>query len=159
MTSPASSRVLREFSNFREVNIFLRGMFPLVGFQSTSVYYERHERFAGQSKYPLKKMLAFAFDGITSFSVKPIRFICILGLFIFAASVLALLALLCVKLFGFTVTGWTSLIATICLFGGLQMLCLGIIGEYIGKTYQEVKARPRFLIEQYINRQAADKEE
>lgn len=154
-----SRRALDGLSQYKEVNLFLRGIVPLIGYKSSQVYYERHERFAGQSKYPLKKMLAFAFDGITSFSVKPIRFICILGLFIFAASVLALLALLCVKLFGFTVTGWTSLIATICLFGGLQMLCLGIIGEYIGKTYQEVKARPRFLIEQYINRQAADKEE
>ena len=154
-----SRRALEGLSQYKEVNLFLRGIVPLIGYKSSQVYYERHERFAGQSKYPLKKMLAFAFDGITSFSVKPIRFICILGLFIFAASVLALLALLCVKLFGFTVTGWTSLIATICLFGGLQMLCLGIIGEYIGKTYQEVKARPRFLIEQYINRQVADKEE
>ncbi len=145
-----SRRALDALAQYKEVNLFLRGIVPLIGFQSATVAYERQERFAGKSKYPLRKMLAFAFDGITSFSVKPIRLICTLGFCIFAVSLLVLIYLLLLKLFGQTVTGWTSLIATVCLFGGLQMLCLGILGEYVGKTYQEVKARPRYIVDQYV---------
>jgi len=142
-----SARAVEALSQFEEVNLFLRGIVPLIGFQTAIVTYERSERFAGESKYPLKKMLAFAFDGITSFSVKPIRFITGLGFLIFAASLLALLYLLALKLMGRTVQGWTTLMGSIWLIGGIQLLCLGIIGEYIGKIYKEVKHRPRFIID------------
>ncbi|MDR2515264.1 MAG: glycosyltransferase family 2 protein [Christensenellaceae bacterium] len=152
-----SRRALDALADFHEVNLFLRGMVPLIGYKSSVVLYERGDRFAGESKYPLKKMLAFAIDGITSLSVKPIRLISSFGMIIFALSLLGLLVLLLQKLFGYTVQGWTSLIATIALFGGLQMLALGVIGEYVGKIYQEVKARPRFLIESYLD--AAEGEE
>jgi len=131
--------------------LFLRGIVPLIGFKSTIVTYERHERFAGESKYPLKKMLAFAFDGITSFSVKPIRFITSLGFLIFAASVAAFIITIITKLFGYTVAGWSSIVSSIWILGGLQLFALGVIGEYIGKIYIETKARPRFIIEQFIN--------
>ena len=141
-----SSRVLQEFANYKEVNIFLRGMFPLVGFKSTSVYYERHERFAGTSKYPLKKMLNFAWDGITSFSVKPIRFILTLGVFLFVISLIMTIYCIIVKLLGHAVTGWTFLACSIWMLAGVQMLSLGIIGEYVGKMYNETKARPRYII-------------
>ena len=127
-----SSRVLREFSNFREVNIFLRGMFPLVGFQSTSVYYERHERIAGESHYPLKKMLALAFDGITSLSIKPIRMITALGLVISLISFLLILYALASFFQGTVVPGWSSSLIAVCLLGGIQLICLGVIGEYVG---------------------------
>ena len=143
-----SSRVLREFSNFREVNIFLRGMFPLVGFQSTSVYYERHERIAGESHYPLKKMLALAFDGITSLSIKPIRMITALGLVISLISFLLILYALASFFQGTVVPGWSSSLIAVCLLGGIQLICLGVIGEYIGKIYLETKARPRYIISQ-----------
>lgn len=154
-----SRRALAALEEYKEVNLFLRGIVPLIGYKSATVEYERAERYAGESKYPLKKMLAFAFDGITSFSVKPIRLISTLGCVIFGLSILFMIYLLCVKLFGYTVDGWTSLIGTVCLFGGLQMLCLGVIGEYIGKIYQEVKGRPRFLIEKYINHTNEDAHE
>ena len=147
-----SARAVEALSQFEEVNLFLRGIVPLVGFPSAIVTYERHERFAGQSKYPLKKMLSFAFDGITSFSVKPIRLITSLGFFIFAASLLALCYLLALKLMGRTVQGWTTLMGSIWLIGGIQLLCLGIIGEYIGKIYKEVKHRPRFIIDTILDR-------
>lgn len=143
-----SSRVLREFSNFREVNIFLRGMFPLVGFQSTSVYYERHERMAGESHYPLKKMLALAFDGITSLSIKPIRMITALGLVISLISFLLILYVLVSFFQGAVVPGWSSSLIAVCLLGGIQLICLGVIGEYVGKIYLETKARPRYIISQ-----------
>ncbi|MBC8570524.1 glycosyltransferase family 2 protein [Oscillospiraceae bacterium NSJ-54] len=145
-----SRRALEGLSEFDEVNLFLRGIVPLIGFKSGTVTYERHERFAGESKYPLKKMLAFAFDGITSFSVKPIRLITTLGFVIFFVSILVLLYSLIVWLLGKTVTGWTTLAASIWLIGGIQLLCLGVIGEYIGKIYGEVKHRPRFIIETFL---------
>ena len=141
-----SSRVLQEFANFKEVNIFLRGMIPLVGFKSTSVYYERHERIAGESHYPLKKMLALAFDGITSLSVKPIRMITGLGLLVTIISFLLIIWAVVGKIQGSTVSGWSSTISIICFLGGVQLLSLGIIGEYIGKIYLETKARPRYII-------------
>ena len=141
-----SSRVLQEFTNFKEVNIFLRGMVPLVGFKSTSVYYERHERLAGESHYPLKKMLALAFDGITSLSVKPIRFITGLGLIFSVLSFIGVLWAIVASILGRTVVGWASTMCIVCFMGGIQLLCLGVIGEYIGKIYLETKARPRYII-------------
>ena len=141
-----SSRVLQEFANFKEVNIFLRGMVPLVGFKSTSVYYERHERLAGESHYPLKKMLALAFDGITSLSVKPIRFITGLGLIFSVISFIGVLWAIVASILGRTVVGWASTMCIVCFMGGIQLLCLGVIGEYIGKIYLETKARPRYII-------------
>ena len=141
-----SNRVLQEFANFKEVNIFLRGMVPLVGFKSTSVYYERHERLAGESHYPLKKMLALAFDGITSLSVKPIRFITGLGLIFSVLSFIGVLWAIVASILGRTVVGWASTMCIVCFMGGIQLLCLGVIGEYIGKIYLETKARPRYII-------------
>lgn len=145
-----SKRVLDEFENFKEVNLFLRGMFPLVGYSSDVVYYERAERFAGESKYPLKKMLNFAWDGITSFSVRPIRMVLNVGIMIFVVSLLVLLYCLIVKLLGKTVEGWTFIVGSIWLVSGVQMLSIGIIGEYIGKIYSETKARPRFIISENL---------
>lgn len=145
-----SKRVLDEFENFKEVNLFLRGMFPLVGYSSDVVYYERNERFAGESKYPLRKMLNFAWDGITSFSVKPIRLVLNLGILIFAISLLVLLYCLIVKLCGRAVAGWTFVVGSIWLVAGIQMLSIGIIGEYIGKIYSETKARPRFIVSENL---------
>ena len=141
-----SSRALQEFAKFKEVNIFLRGMVPLVGFKSTSVYYERHERLAGESHYPLKKMLALAFDGITSLSVKPIRFITGLGLIFSVLSFVGVLWAVIASILGRTVAGWASTMCIVCFMGGVQLLCLGVIGEYIGKIYLETKARPRYII-------------
>lgn len=141
-----SSKVLQEFSQFKEVNIFLRGMFPLVGFKSTSVYYERHERLAGKSHYPLSKMLSLAFDGITSLSVKPIRFITLLGMLISLFSILLIVWVLVSFVTGQTTPGWASTLIIVCLMGGVQMVSLGVIGEYIGKIYLETKARPRYII-------------
>lgn len=146
-----SKRVLDEFENYKEVNLFLRGMFPLVGFKSDVVYYERHERFAGSSKYPLKKMLNFAWDGITSFSTKPLRLICVLGFIILFISIIIMIYSLVRKLTGNTVSGWTFLSISIWFIGGLQMISIGIIGEYIGKMYNETKARPRFIISENLN--------
>ena len=143
-----SSRALKEFANFREVNIFLRGMFPLVGFKSTCVYYERHERIAGQSHYPLKKMLALAFDGITSLSIKPIRIITGLGVFISLAAFALIIYALVSYFTGNVVSGWASSLIVTCFLGGIQLICLGVIGEYVGKIYMETKARPRFIISQ-----------
>ena len=146
-----SRRALDALSQYQEVNLFLRGIVPLIGFRMSIVTYERSERFAGESKYPLKKMLAFAIDGITSFSVKPIRLVTTLGAIIFAVSLLELFYLLLLKLFGYTVTGWTTLMGSIWALGGIQLLCLGVIGEYIGKIYKEVKRRPRYVIDQLEN--------
>ena len=141
-----SSRVLKEFSNFGEVNLFLRGMFPLVGFKSTSVYYKRNERLAGESHYPLGKMIGLAIDGITSLSVKPLRLITSLGFFIAFLSFGGIVWSIVRELTGHTVTGWSSTVSIICFVSGIQMLSLGVIGEYIGKIYLEVKGRPRYII-------------
>lgn len=141
-----SSRVLQEFANFKEVNIFLRGMFPLVGFKSTSVYYERKERLAGKTHYPLKKMLVLALDGITSLSVRPIRLIMGFGLLVAFLSFLGIIWAVVGEMMGTTVSGWASMVSIICFMGGIQLLCLGVIGEYIGKIYLETKQRPRYII-------------
>lgn len=141
-----SARVLQEFANFREVNLFLRGMVPLVGFKSTSVTYERHERIAGESHYPLSKMLALAFDGITSLSVKPIRMITGFGVFVALISFLGVVWAVIQAILGHTVSGWASMTSIICFVSGVQLICLGVIGEYIGKIYMETKARPRYII-------------
>ena len=143
----ASKKVLNELEKFEEVNLFLRGIFPLIGYKYDIVYYERNERFAGESKYPLKKMLNFAWDGITSFSVKPIRFVLTLGIIIFTISIVMIIYSLLSKLLGNAVDGWTFLSCSIWFVSGIQMLSLGIIGEYIGKSYNEVKKRPRYIIE------------
>jgi len=141
-----SSRVLQEFANFREVNLFLRGMVPLVGFTSKSVYYERRERIAGESHYPLSRMLALAFDGITSLSVKPIRMITGLGMAVALFSFLGAVWSIVVRILGNSVSGWASMTCLICFIGGVQLICLGVIGEYIGKMYMETKQRPRYII-------------
>lgn len=150
-----SKRALEGLSQFKEVNLFLRGIVPLIGYRHTVVEYERHERIAGESKYPLKKMLSFAWDGITSFSIKPIRIITGLGFLIFILSLVALIYALIVNLMGKTVSGWTSMTASIWMIGGIQLLSLGVIGEYIGKIYNETKQRPRYIISDKL----IDKEE
>ena len=141
-----SSKVLNEFAKYKEVNVFLRGLIPLVGFKSTTVEYKREERIAGESHYPLKKMLGLAFDGITSLSVKPIRMITSVGVIISILSLIIICWAIITHLFGNSIAGWASIIAMISFFGGLQMICIGIIGEYIGKIYLETKARPRYFI-------------
>lgn len=146
-----SSRVLHAFSDFQEVNLFLRGMFPLVGFKSTSVYYERHERLAGESHYPLRKMLALAFDGITSLSVKPLHMITALGCGIAVLSFIGVIWSVVVALLGKSVAGWASMTSIVCFIGGVQLICLGVLGEYIGKIYMEVKRRPRYIISERTN--------
>ena len=142
-----SSKVLNEFENFKEVNLFLRGMIPLVGFKSTSVSYERTPRMAGNSKYPLRKMLSLAFDGITSLSIKPIRIITAFGFLVAVISLVGIIWSVVVALIGKSVAGWASMVSIICFLGGVQLLSLGIIGEYIGKIYLETKQRPRYIIE------------
>ena len=141
-----SKRVLQELEGFQEVHLFLRGMFPLIGFRSDIVYYERNERFAGESKYPLKKMLNFAWDGITSFSVKPLRLISSVGFFILLLSVFFGIYMIVRMCIGQSVYDWMIFVLSIFFMGGLQMLFLGIVGEYIGKIYGEVKGRPRYII-------------
>lgn len=141
-----SSKVLQEFANFKEVNIFLRGMIPLVGFKSTSVFYERKERIAGESHYPLSKMLALAFEGITSLSVKPIRMITGLGVAVSVLSIIGIIWAVVSYCMGHVVAGWASLICIVCFMSGVNLLCLGVIGEYIGKIYLETKQRPRYII-------------
>ena len=147
-----SRRAVEGLAEFSEVNLFLRGIVPQIGYKWTTVTYERAERFAGESKYPLKKMLAFAADGITSFSVKPIRFVLTAGVVVFMVSMLMLLYALIAKLTGQTSAGWTSLMGSIWLIGGIQLLSLGVVGEYIGKIYNETKRRPRFIIESVLNK-------
>lgn len=147
-----SKRAVESLSQFREVNLFLRGMMPLIGFKTANVYYERHERFAGESKYPFKKMIAFAIDGITSFSIVPLRVITGIGSVIFLISIAALVYSLIAKLTGGTQAGWASIVGSIWLIGGLQLLCFGICGEYIGKIYKEVKARPHYIIEHFLGK-------
>ena len=151
-----SNRALNGLYEFNEVNLFLRGLAPLVGYQSDVVYYDRSERFAGESKYPFKKMLAFAIDGITSFSVKPLRLITTVGMTIFVISLFMLLYALISWLCGSTVDGWTSTLCSIWMIGGIQLLSLGVIGEYVGKIYNETKHRPRFIIERYLNEKGDD---
>ncbi len=145
-----SKRALDGLAQFKEVNLFLRGLVPMIGYETDIVYYERHERFAGESKYPLKKMISFAVDGITSCSVKPIRIITSLGMFLFSVSVLMLIYFLVVWALGKTVAGWTTIVLSVWGIGGLQLLALGVIGEYIGKIYMEVKERPRYIIESVL---------
>ncbi|MEA5002989.1 MAG: glycosyltransferase family 2 protein [Christensenella sp.] len=142
-----SKRALEGLAEFGEVNLFLRGIVPQIGYQTATVEYSRGERFAGESKYPLKKMISFAFDGITSFSIKPIRMITAVGLIIFVVSLVMLIYSLVVNALGSTETGWTSMIMSIWLLGGLQLLAIGIIGEYVGKAYMETKKRPKYIIE------------
>ena len=147
-----SKRVIKDLENFKEVNLFLRGIFPLIGYRTSIVEYERNERVAGKSKYPLKKMLSFAFEGITSFSVKPLSLVLSLGFIIMFVSICIMIYCLVVKLTGHTVAGWTFITISIWFLGGLQMLSMGIIGKYIGKVYNEVKARPRFIVEKYLKK-------
>ena len=143
-----SKRALEGLAEFREVNLFLRGIVPMIGYKASSVYYERTERFAGESKYPLKKMISFALEGITSLSSKPIRYITIIGFLIFAVSILMLINFIVRWAIGATVPGWASVICSVWAIGGLIMLSLGIIGEYIGKIYLEAKARPKYIIKE-----------
>ncbi|MBR1416905.1 MAG: glycosyltransferase family 2 protein [Bacilli bacterium] len=146
-----SKRVLNEFENYKEVNLFLRGMFPLIGFKSDKVYYERAERFAGESKYPLKKMLNFAWDGITSFSVKPIRLILSLGIVATIISILVFIILLIIKICGVGVTNFALAINSIWILGSIIIMSLGVVGEYVGKIYNETKQRPRYIISENLN--------
>lgn len=145
-----SRRALDGLEQFKEVNLFLRGVVPMIGYKSDSVYYARKERFAGESKYPLKKMLAFAWEGITSLSIKPIRMIMTLGSIIFLISLIMLIYFLIRHAMGATAVGWTSTVVSIWAIGGLQLLAIGIIGEYIGKVYLETKERPKFIVEKYL---------
>ena len=145
-----SKRALNELENFKEVNLFLRGIIPLLGFKTAKVEYERKERFAGVSKYPLKKMLNFALDGILSFSIKPIRIITSAGFIVSFLSFLFLIYVIIGHFVSDNVTGWTTIVALICFFGSFQVLCIGIIGEYIGKIYNETKHRPRYIIEDVL---------
>ncbi|MBQ5487245.1 MAG: glycosyltransferase family 2 protein, partial [Clostridia bacterium] len=140
-----SAKVLRHFADFQEVNIFLRGMFPLVGFKSGSVYYERHERMAGKSHYPLGKMISFAVEGITSLSVKPLTLIVVLGLITCLLGFIGIIWAIIEVLLGNTITGWASTVCIILFLGGVQLLSLGVIGEYVGKIYMETKRRPRYI--------------
>ena len=145
---PMSRRALEALSEHRDANLSLRRLVPLIGYRSDYVYYDRHERFAGESKYPLKKMISFALDGITSFSVRPLRLISRLGIFVSIASVAGLLYALISHFLGLTVAGWTAIVCSIWLLGGLQLLCIGVVGGYVGKIYSEVKARPRYRVEE-----------
>ncbi len=148
-----SRRALEGLSEYKEVNLFLRGIVPLIGYRSDYVYYDRHERFAGESKYPLKKMISLALDGITSFSVKPLKLISNFGILISILSVFGLLYALVSYFAGWAVSGWTAIVCSIWLLGGLQMLCLGVVGGYIGKIYSEVKARPRYRVEELLQQE------
>lgn len=151
-----SKRAVEEFSKYKETNLFLRGMMPLIGYQTDCVYYDRKERAAGESKYPLKKMLALAFNGISSFSVKPISLILGMGLFIIFMCVLAAIYALISYFTGHVVAGWTSLILSIWFLGGLQLLAIGMVGQYIGKVYIEVKQRPRYNIEKVLTAEKSE---
>ena len=145
-----SSHAVKALLEFKEVNLFLRGMVPLVGFKTATVTYDRAQRLAGESKYPLKKMLTFAFDGITSFSVKPIRIITVFGILAFVLSIIFAIYALVSYFVQKTVPGWTSTVLSIWFFGSLQLIATGVVGEYIGKIYLEAKGRPRFFIEKYL---------
>ena len=143
-----SKRAVEELEQYKEVNLFLRGLVPLIGFKSSVVEYDRGKRYAGESKYPLKKMIFFAIDGITSTSVKPIRMITALGFITAFISVIFLIYVIIGHLVGHTVLGWTTIIVLVCLFGGMQIMCIGIVGEYVGKIYLETKKRPRYIVEE-----------
>ncbi len=143
-----SRRALEGLEQYKEVNLFLRGIVPLIGYKSDFVYYDRNERFAGESKYPLKKMFALAWDGITSFSTKPIRFVWLSGILIFLISILISIYALISKFLGVSVSGWTSILISVWALGGIQLFSIGLIGEYIGKVYKESKARPKYHIEE-----------
>lgn len=147
-----SQRAVHALMEYGEVNLFLRGIVPMIGFPSTTVEYERNERFAGSSKYPLKKMISFATDGITSLSVKPVRMILALGVMIFLISILVMIYFIIGHLRGMTIPGWASTVVSIWGIGGLQLLAIGVIGEYIGKIYMETKRRPRFIVEEYLKK-------
>lgn len=151
-----SKRALEGLAEYEEVNLFLRGIVPMIGYKSEIVYYERGERFAGESKYPLGKMLSFAIEGITSLSTKPIRLITGLGFFIFLVSIGMLIYSLIRHFMGATIVGWTTLMVSVWAIGGLILLSLGVVGEYIGKIYLETKARPRFIVEKFLNAEDAD---
>lgn len=153
-----SKRAVQALSEFTEVNLFLRGIVPQLGFRWTTVEYDRAARIAGESKYPLKKMLAFAADGITSFSVKPIRLVLIAGVIVFLVSLVMLIWTIVTKFLGQATVGWSSLMCSIWMLGGIQLLSIGVIGEYIGKVYAETKRRPRFIIESIINHREDGKE-
>lgn len=146
-----SRRAVESLQNFKEVNLFLRGIVPMLGYKSDTVYYDRRKRFAGKSKYPLRKMLHFAAEGITSLSTKPIRYITLMGILIFLVSIIMIISFIITWGWGETVSGWASVICSVWGIGGLIMLSLGIIGEYIGKLYLESKHRPRFLIESILD--------
>lgn len=146
-----SKRALNELANYSETNLFLRGIVPLIGLKWTTVEYKRNKRFAGESKYPLKKMLNFAWDGITSFSIKPLRFVLVLGVLVFFVSIIILIYILIRYLSGATIDGWAFLSCSIWIVGGLQMICVGLIGEYVGKIYAETKQRPKYFIEEIAN--------
>ena len=163
-----SSLVLRHFADFEEVNIFLRGLFPLVGFKSANVYYERAERLAGESHYPLKKMLALAFNGITSLSVKPLSIVTGMGIFFSLAGLAAAIWAIVEAVRGTTVAGWASIVCLVCIIGGIQLISIGVIGQYVGKTYLETKRRPRYIISErtwekpgrhWLEAQAAERED
>jgi glycosyltransferase involved in cell wall biosynthesis len=145
------NQVLNEFSNFGETNLFIRGIIPMIGFQSDKVYYKRLEREAGESKYPLRKMLIFAWNGITSFSTVPMKLVLWFGIINFVFAIGIIVWVLICKLFGFTVQGWTSILLPMTFFSGSNMIAIGLIGEYVGKIYEEVKARPRYIIENVVN--------
>lgn len=147
-----SKRAIQELENFKEVNLFLRGIVPMIGFKTDIVEYERSERFAGESKYPLKKMVSFALDGITSLSIKPIRFITSLGFLLFVISIILLIYYVVGYFMGKTIQGWATLVVSIWGIGGLELLAIGIIGEYIGKIYMETKERPRYIVEEYLRK-------
>lgn len=151
-----SSRVLKELDHYKEVNLFLRGMVPLIGFKSTVVYYERRERVAGESHYPLKKMLSLAFDGITSLSIRPIHMITGIGFGVALLSFMGVVWSVIMRLSGSAVSGWASMTCMICFIGGIQLICMGILGEYIGKIYLETKSRPRYIIEKRVGNWATE---
>ncbi|HWB63694.1 MAG TPA: hypothetical protein VG603_09310, partial [Chitinophagales bacterium] len=146
----SSSRVVESLSHFGEVNLFLRGIYPLIGFKSANVYYDRKERVAGESKYPLRKMLSFAWEGITSFSIRPLRFIFYSGLIIFAASLFVSVFVFYSYFVDNVIRGWSSLLVSIYFIGSIQLMSIGIIGDYVGKIYKETKRRPRFIIDKVI---------
>ena len=148
-----SSRVLQELASFKEVNLFLRGLIPLVGFKHTAVYFDRFERIAGESHYPLSKMIGLALDGITSLSIRPLTLITTLGLFMSILSFLGAVWAVISQINGNTIAGWASTICIVCFMGGIQLICLGVIGEYVGKTYMEVKGRPRYIISDKVGKQ------
>jgi len=153
-----SKRALEALFQFKEVHLFLRGMIPLIGFKSTNVYYDRKERQAGESKYPLKKMLSFAFDGITSFTIKPIRFITVIGFLSSTISIFAAIYVLFQRFLAHPISGWASIMISLWFIGGLMLLSLGLIGEYIGKIYEEVKHRPRYIVETFLSHQPSNNE-